>query len=49
VLILSIDGAETQSQKQIGAFLTGLLQGDSRTKVATEKSEAEMIAHTMAT
>jgi hypothetical protein len=34
--------------KQIGAFLAGLLQGDWRTKVDTEKSEAEMIAHAMA-
>jgi hypothetical protein len=48
VLIFSIDGAKTQRQKQIGAFLAGLLQGDSRTKVDTEKSEAEMIAHAMA-
>jgi len=48
VLIFSIDRAKTQRQKQIGAFLAGLLQGDSRTKVDTEKLEAEMIAHPMA-
>jgi hypothetical protein len=35
VLILSIDGAKTQHQKQVGAFLAGLLQNEIRVRPET--------------
>jgi len=48
VLIFSTDcDAKTRDQQQIGAFLAGLLQ-ESRKIAASENSEAEKTAHTMA-